>query len=1002
VVRTDGEGKAVFTFTPPVGGVYKIYATSRDSRGNQISTSTFLWVAGPNYVPWRQQNSNRIDLKIDRDNYKVGDTASILIASPFQGEAVALVSVERGHILKSEVVTMPNNSYVYQLPITPDMAPNAYVSVMIVKGVDAKNPVAAFRVGLVQFGVQTEQLNLKINVTPDKPQAGPRETVNYKLKVTDYMGEPVQAEVGVGLTDLATLSLLPDTSTPILRHFYSQTGLGVRTSASLTVSVDQQTQEIINTVKGGGGGGPEGGIFEVRQLFIDTPLWSPAVKTDSNGEAVVKVTLPDQLTTWRLDARAITKPIGKLETTLVGQTTFDLISTKPLLIRPVTPRFYVVNDSSTLVAIVNNNTGQDQDVKARIEVKGLTLKDPAERTGKIPSLGRLRFEWQVEVQDVQKVDVTFFASSADGKYTDAAKSAVGQGEDKTLPVLRYEVPVTVGPGGTIDAKGGSLTEGISLPRRFNVTQGTLDIRLDRSLAASTVDALEVLRYFPYYCTEQTISRFLPNVATYGAFTKLKVENAALKKDVEEALSAAVQRLYADQKVDGGWGWFSRDQSSPLTTAYAVIGLSEAQKQGFTIDQRVVERAIKFLRDKQTPSTSLTPQTSAWMLNRDAFIQYALAYAQAGSFSRAVTLYNIRDKMSIYARAYLAMTFNLIDPQNKDYTNTLISDLQNRAIASATGMHWEESFNDYINWNTDTRTTAIALKALIQIQPTSPLIPNVVRWLMVARTADAWETTQETAWAVMALVDWMQYTGELKPNYTFDASLNDKTLTSKQTAAPDNVRENVQLKVAVKDLLAGQVNALTINRTAGDGNLYYTAHLTAYLPVEQVKAASRGITMSRTYSLASDKDHKPITQARVGDNIRVTLNIVAPSELNYVVITDPIPAGAEAVNPGLATSAVGESPELNLVDPFGDGWGWWWFSHTELRDDRAVLYATYLPRGTYTYTYILRAGLAGQYRVIPPSGQEFYFPEVYGRGDGSVFTILPAAPGTEDPTNPANK
>ncbi|MCS6872317.1 MAG: MG2 domain-containing protein, partial [Anaerolineae bacterium] len=378
VVTTDSNGKAVFTFTPSRGGIYKVYVTSRDSRGNQINTATFLWIAGEDYVPWRQQNSNRIDLKINKTDFEIGETASVLITSPFQGAAKALVTVERGKVLRYEVIDLPTNSHVYELPITADLAPNAFISVVIVKGVDEKNPVAAFRMGLLQIGVDTARYALNITVTPDREQASPRETVTYKIKVTNYLGEPVQAEIGVGLTDLAVLSLLPDTSRPILEHFYSRAGLGVRTAVSLTVSVDQQTQEILTTIKGGGGGGPEGGIFEVRQRFIDTPLWAPSVVTDQRGEATVSVELPDQLTTWRLDVRAVTLPIGELRTTLVGQQTFDLVSTKPLLIRPITPRFFTVGDKSTLVAVVNNNSGKDQTVTARIELTGCTSAGRAE------------------------------------------------------------------------------------------------------------------------------------------------------------------------------------------------------------------------------------------------------------------------------------------------------------------------------------------------------------------------------------------------------------------------------------------------------------------------------------------------------------------------------------------------------------------------------------------------------------------------------------------------
>ncbi|MFQ5434871.1 MAG: hypothetical protein ACE5FD_08340, partial [Anaerolineae bacterium] len=116
--------------------------------------------------------------------------------------------------------------------------------------------------------------------------------------------------------------------------------------------------------------------------------------------------------------------------------------------------------------------------------------------------------------------------------------------------------------------------------------------------------------------------------------------------------------------------------------------------------------------------------------------------------------------------------------------------------------------------------------------------------------------------------------------------------------------------------------------------------------------------------------------------------IAPTDLHYVVLEDPIPAGTEGIDRSLqTTSVVGERPELGRTDrgnPYG--WGWWWFSHTELRDEKAVLFATFLPRGTYEYRYQIRASLPGEYRVIPTHAEEMYFPEVFGRGDGGVFTI----------------
>jgi uncharacterized protein YfaS (alpha-2-macroglobulin family) len=983
-VTSGADGTATFTFVPPVAGTYKAYVTTRDDLGNEVRASTFMWVSGRQYVSWRQQNSNRIDLITDRDSYAVGDTAEVLIASPWQGTATALITIERGDILSQEVITLESNSTVYRFPIEDDYAPNVFVSVMLVKGVDENTPVAEFRLGMAQLAVDPGRREIQVTVTPDREQAGPRETVTYTVLTTDYTGEPVSAEVGVGLTDLAVLTIADPNSGPLMSYFYGRQGLGVRTAVPLTISVDQLTQTTLDTVKGGGGGGGGGGIFEVRQEFVDTPYWNPVVVTGADGTATFDVTLPDNLTTWRLDARAVTD--GSDGITLVGQTEVDLLSTKPMLMRPITPRFFVVGDTLSLVSVVNNNTDEAMTVEATLEGAGVTFHSDETLTAEIPASGRHRFEWAVTVEDVQAVDLTFYASGDDGAYTDASKPPLGQGDDRLLPVYRYEVPETVGTGGML-AEAGTRTEAIALPRRFDVTQGELTVRVDPSLAATTIDGLDYLANYPYQCTEQTVSRFLPNVMTYRALDSLGVADDELRADLDREVSFGLQRLYAQQKADGGWGWFVNDNSSALTTAYALIGLAEARNSGYDVSPEVIDRAVGFLNGTLIV---VDESTSTWRLNRQAFVLYALARADRGNVSRTMILFDYRERLSEYATAYLAVSLNRMALVMQNEVDTLVASLTSEAIVSATGAHWEEDYTDWWNWNTDTRTTATVLGALIELDPENALLQQAVRWLMVSRSADHWETTQETAWALMALTDWMVLTGELEPDYRMLASLNGDSLLDEQ-ATPANVRETYELRVAVADLLADAPNVLELTHGEGPGAMYYTAHLRAFLPVPEVEPLNRGIIVDRRYSLVDDDDRTPIDSAPVGTNVRVTLTIIAPNNLHYVVIEDPIPAGTDAVDPNLNTSEqIGTRPEVDRTDPLSYGWGWWYFSNTEFRDEKVVIFAEYLPAGTYEYSYTIRTGLAGEFNVIPTTGQEFYFPEVYGRSAGTLFTITPAA------------
>jgi uncharacterized protein YfaS (alpha-2-macroglobulin family) len=967
-VRTDAEGRATASFTPPNGGTFKVIATITDSRGNAVTSSAFMWISGDEFVSWRQANNNRIELIPDRTEYVPGDTAEILIASPFQGEVQALVTIERDDVISYEVITLDTNSYVYRLPITDELAPNVYVSVVIVKGVDETNPTPAFRMGLVELEIEPSAYELDVTVTPDREQVGPREDVTYTIEVRDREGDPVEAEVSLALADLAALSLASPNSGPILEHFYGNQPLGVVTGVSLTNSVDQLTQELLDQGKGGGGGGAEG-FFEIRGDFRDTAFWRANVTTDARGRAEVTVTLPDNLTTWRMDARAVTQD------TLVGQTEVDIVESIPLMIRPLTPRFFVVGDELAVGAVVNNNTDETISATVGLEAEGVEMRSDATQQVSIPAGGRADIYWDIVVENVEWVDMVFTVEG--GGLTDASRPTLGDPDhEQQLPVYRWEVPETVGTAGQL-TEAGQRVEGIVLPPTYDITQGDLTVEVDPSLAAGMVDGLDWLEHYPYECTEQTVSRFLPNALTLRAYRELGLEDPELEQNLLRVVNEGLQRLYSQQRVDGGWGWWVTSvHTNPTVTAYVILGFTAAREADILVEQSRIDNGIAYLNQYLESDPPLEEQ---------AFILYVLARAGQPNVSRTVQLYDERAQMAHFSRAWLAQALWMID-ESDSRAQELMNSLQNTAILSATGAHWEEEDDYRWIWNTDTRSTAIILDTYALLNPESDLVPNIVRWLMVARRGGHWETTQETAWALIAFTDWLRVTGELDADYDFIVEFNGETVAG-GTASAETLREPTRLVIDVGEMLRDEVNRLTFARDEGPGRMYYTAHLTAYLPVEEVGALSRGIIVSRQYL---DADGEPVTEARVGDILTARVTIIAPHDLYYVVVEDPIPAGSEAVNRGLLTESVlSESPTLVRPDQSEYGWGWWWFSRTEMRDEKTVLFADYLAAGTYEYTYQLRVLLPGEYRVIPPYAYEFYFPEVSGHGEGSLFTITEA-------------
>ena len=995
-VTSDDNGEASISFTPQEGGVYKAKVTVLDPQGNQGYSSAYIWVAGESYIPWRQTNDRGFDLVTDRTSYNPGDTAEILIASPFQGDSYALITIERGHIYMHEVLHLTSNSTVYELPITSNLAPNVYVSVVVVKGIDETNPRPNFKMGVTELKVDTREQEIFVTVTPDKVQASPGEEVTYTVKTFDNNGNPVDAELSLGLSDLATLSLMSPNSLPVLDFFYSERTLAVWTSIPIVMSLEEYNATISEYEaegpgmgSGGGKGAGDLGVMEVREDFPDTAFWDAQIQTGSDGEAMVTVTLPDNLTTWRMDARAVTLD------TKVGQTEHDLISTRPLLVRPQTPRFFVVGDQVRLGAAVHNNTEQALSVEVELFVQGVSLESDATHTLELKANRQAYVTWDVRVEeDASRVDLVFNAEgvAANGEeFQDASRPPLGTLESHGIPVYRYEARETVGTSGLMTS-GGTLLEAISLPSTMTASEGTLSIQVAPSLAAGMTDGLTYLENYPYGCVEQTISRFLPNVISTRALKSAGLSDPTLEANLRAEVNTALQRLVNWQNPDGGWGWWpSVNQNSDVqTSAYVVLGLIEAQEAGYTINQEVLDLGVSYLQRQVKYVRSLE---SSWLLNRQAFVLYVMARAENPMISAAVQLFDQRQNMAIYARAFLARTFDLIDEADPRI-QTLLSDFASLGITSATGTHWEEETRDRYNWNTDTRTTAIVLSALSEIDPTNPLNANAVRWLMSHRTNGHWRGTQETAWTLMALTNWMEASGELGANYQYAVALNGERLGG-GAVNESTLRRTHRMQVDILDMLKDEANRLAIARDDGPGNLYYTTHMELSLPVDQVSALDQGIILSRSYYLydSSETDlseAEPTTAAEIGDLLLVRLTLVAPNSLHYVMVEDPLPAGLEAVDPSLEIGPENlEVPRsYGWKDIFRRGWGWWRFEHTQFRDEKVVLSASYLPAGTYIYTYLVRASTAGTFSVIPPTAQEFYFPEVYGRGEGETFIVRP--------------
>ncbi|MBN1668024.1 MAG: hypothetical protein JW862_13095, partial [Anaerolineales bacterium] len=949
---TGADGVARLGFIPPEAGTYQL-----EISGSGARSTSLVWVGGAGQAAWPRLPNDRLELVSDRDNYQPGDTATVFIPNPFGANGrVALVTMERGQVLRHQVLTLAENGASLEIELTEADAPNIYLAVTLI-GQDGGRP--AFRQGYLELAVAPQPLVLNVVLTAEPQRTGPQGEVIFDIQVSDAAGQPVQGEFSLAVVDAAVLALAEPNAPDIVSAFYGQQPLRVRTALGLTV----YAQRLVYGVGGMGGGGDGDMLPTLREDFPDTAFWDAQIVTDANGQAQVTVTLPDNLTTWQVLLRGLTAD------TRVGEALSQVITTKDLLVRPVTPRFVVLGDHLRLASIVHNNTAADLTATVNLAAAGFVLDDPNQesQTVTIPAAGRVVVYWWGTVSDVPALDLIFSARSGD--LQDATRPVWGE-----LPVLRYTAPQTFATAGTL-TEGGQRLEVVSLPRSFDPNAGELRLQLSPSLAAAIEAGLEVLEHYPYECTEQTLSRFLPNLETYRAIQELGLTAPALQARLERTLAEGVARLVATQNADGGWSWWpagSREQASDeYITAYVLFGLSQARQAGVSVDGTVLQTATDFLL---ATLPSLEMLSSNWQFDRLAFVHFALVQAGSASQAGVINLYTARDRLSPAGQAFLALSLEALFPGDSR-ARSLVDNLEAGAIRTATGAHWQGN-GVRLNLDSPLFNSAVVVYTLAQFNPASPTLAEAVRYLMANRDVQgAWQTTYQTAWVILALNEVMQGTGELAGDFAFSASLNGQPWL--QGSAGGDARLNpVSGAVPLSNLYPADPNGLWIERQPGPGRLYYSAYLEVSRPVEQVEPLARGISILREYALdASGRisiSGQPVT-------VRVIFTLAQDSY--HLVVEDYIPAGAEILDTSLLTSQLGADQSVRL-----DGWGWWYFNAPLIFDDHIAWTADYLPAGTYELSYLLVPTQPGEYRVLPARAWEFYFPEVQGSSAGAVVTI----------------
>lgn len=949
-LTTDASGRAQLAFVPPRGGSYRLETRGADARGNRVLGQSWLWVSDrAQFVAWEFQNNDRIDLVLDKKQYSVGDTAQVLVQSPY-AKATALVTLERGKIISKQLVTLDSNSATIPIPITDAYFPNVYVSVLLIPQGGFPDGIPSFKMGLADLPIISTAKNLNVSVTPAQAQYSPRDKAAFNIKTTDSSGKPTSAEVSLSVVDKAVLALASNFGPDIVQAFYGKRDLAVKTSQSLTVFLARvnQREDI-----GGGGGAEE----QARKNFPDIAYWNPTIVTDVNGSARVEFPLPDNLTTWSAIANGVTAQ------TQVGKGTGETLVTKDLIVRPVLPRFVNVGDKLSFGAIVRNSTQRDQTVTVSLNATNFASQSALTRTLTISAAQSSTVNWDVTIPQASALASQYSPTSTIPLSTTIVMTARGSGVSDavqlSLPIEPFGEKRVIANAGQLDDN--EVKFNVNVPS--DATFASLKLSTSPSLAAGLVDSLEYLTGFPYGCVEQTMSRFLPTVLVKQSLNKLQITNGKLEKDLPAQVEDGLTRLYTFQHYDGGWGWWEDDESQPYESAYVLYGLMQAKKAGYKVDDKAIKRAIEFLK---------TPLVETNDYNLKVYIAYALAEAGQGDPALARAMVDKQSQMSLYSRATLAL---LLHSFSEDISaKTIVSDLEKKAVETAQNAHWEEAQSDLGRWEYypgNGRTTATVLRAILALDPQSPLAAKTVRYLMQNRLGGYWRTTQETAQTIIALTDYLAQSGELNASFSYEVFV-DGASAGKYTVGRENIAQQQTLGLR----MAPGNHEVRIAKT-GTGRVYFASAMQYYASTETVGAAKSldGANVTREY--LDPVSDKPLTSFKLGDMVRVKLTVDVPRESWYMMVTDPLPAGFEAINYSLNTSG---------VEPTGKGGFRFYWSRPDLRDDRAVFFTTYMWKGKHIYTYLIRATSSGTFRALPAQAEPMYEPDVFGRSASANFVV----------------
>jgi len=952
---TDAQGLLTCDLAVAASGQVMLRAEGVDDAGRASGATASVWVAGKDEWWFGGTSADRMDVLPEKKEYQAGETARLQVRMPFR-RATALVTVEREGVIEHFVRTLSGTAPIIEVPVRDAYAPDVFVSVLALRGrvahadgpgtrrseeltglVDLTKP--AYRLGEAMIKVGWKPHRLAVEVATESKVFPVRARVPVKIRVQAPAGQslPAGTEVAVAVVDEALLDLQPNPSWDLLAAMMGQRGLEVWTSTGQMQVVGKRHYGR-KAVPHGGGGGREGG--RARELFDSLVYWNPRVLLDANGEADITAPLNDSLTSFRVVA------IAHGGAQLFGTGATSIASTQDLILQSGLPPLVREGDRYSATFTVRNTSDRAMNVHVQASSVGLGAQGASADIA-LPAHAARDVAWPAVVP-LDRTSLAWDVSAVEAGGNARDRVRTNEQVEPAFPVRTYQA--------TLMQLTGPIRIPAAIPKAALPGRGGLAVTVQPSLVGNLDAVREYMAFYSYNCLEQQLSQAVAarSVARWNAI---------------------MDRLPSYLDGDGLLKYFPSDwlQGDDTLTSYV---LDIADEAGYAIPEphktRLIAALTRFVQGQVVRYSALP--------TADLSVRKLQAVAALARYDAAQA--SMLDSLSL--EPTLLPTSALLDlddvvkrvegiPKSTELHAAVLAQLRARLNFQGTTMGFSTERTDALWWlmiSADSNANRMVLAALGE--PTwREDLPRLVRGSLGRQQAGHWNTTVANAWGVLAMekfsaqFETTPVTGDTHVTYgtTAQAVTWPAPGASEKSAPPKLVQLPWQAGAAALELAH-----------AGGGAPWVMVRAQAALPLDH--AVSTGFKVTRTVTAIEQAQSGAWTR---GDVVRVHLDVEAQSDMSWVVIDDPAPAGAAVLGGGMG----GQSA---LLQQGTQSRGVAWLAFEERRFDGYRAYYRFVPKGRWSVEYTLRLNNPGTFNLPATRVEAMYAPEMLGELPNAPFVV----------------